>query len=97
MVSAGSAVPVKFSLSGNKGISILATGYPTSQSMACSGSALDDIEEMVMAGSSSFSYDATTDTYTYIWKTGRAWKNSCRQQIVKLNDGPMRTANFQFR
>ena len=50
-----------------------------------------------MAGSSSLSYDATTDTYIYVWKTDRAWRNTCRQLVVKLSDGTTRTANFRFR
>ncbi|MGH9839717.1 MAG: PxKF domain-containing protein [Blastocatellia bacterium] len=48
-------------------------------------------------GASSLTYDPTTDQYTYIWKTNAAWKNTCRQLIVKLNDDTTHSANFQFR
>jgi len=78
-------------------VTIFAPGYPTSQPMACAGGTSDDIEQTVTAGASSLSYDAPTDTDTYIWKTDKAWKNTCRQLIVKLNDGTTRTANFQFK
>jgi hypothetical protein len=95
---AGSAIPVKFSLSGNKGLNIFAAGYPVSQQMICnSSSPTGDIEQTVTAGASSLSYDAATDTYTYIWKTDRAWKGTCRKLIVKLNDGSEHVANFQFK
>ncbi len=97
VVSAGSAVPVRFSLNGNKGLAIMAAGYPASQAMACNGGVQEVIEETVTAGASSLSYDATTDTYTYVWKTDRAWRGTCRQLSVKLNDGTTHTANFQFR
>jgi hypothetical protein len=98
MVNAGQAIPVKFSLSGNKGLAIFAAGYPASQQIACgSGSPTDDIEETVTAGGSSLSYNATSDQYSYVWKTDKAWKGTCRQLIVKFNDGSTRTANFQFK
>jgi len=42
-------------------------------------------------------YDPTTDQCAYIRKTNSAWKNTCRKLIVKLNDGSMHIANFQFR
>jgi hypothetical protein len=96
-VKAGQAVPVKFSLGGNQGLSIFAAGYPKSQPMAClSGSALDEVETTVSAGGSTLSYDTATDTYTYVWKTDKAWKG-CRQLIVQLTDGTFHTANFEFR
>jgi hypothetical protein len=51
----------------------------------------------VTAGSSSLSYDATTDHYTYVWKTKKEWANTCRQLVVTLNDGSTpHLANFEF-
>jgi hypothetical protein len=35
VVKAGAAVPVKFSLDGNHGLGIFASGYPASQPMSC--------------------------------------------------------------
>jgi Tol biopolymer transport system component len=98
VVNAGSAIPVKFSLSGDKGLSIFAAGYPASQQIACIGGIpVDDIEETMTAGNSSLSYDPTTDRYNYVWKTERGWRGTCRQLVVKLNDGSTHVANFQFR
>ena len=95
---AGSAVPVKFSLAGNQGLGIFATGYPKSQSISCSSTAPSDaVEETVTAGNSSLSYDVANDRYTYVWKTTKSWKGSCRQLIVKLNDGSEHKANFIFK
>ncbi len=48
------------------------------------------------AGSSSLSYDATTDQYTYVWKTNKAWARSCRQLILRLSDGTDHIASFSF-
>jgi len=31
-----------------------------------------------------------------VWKTEKGWANSCRQLVVKLNDGTIKRANFKF-
>ena len=96
-VKAGSAIPVKFSLGGNQGLNLFKGGSPASASYTCSGTApTDAIEQTVTASTSSLSYDATTDQYTYVWKTDKAWAGSCRALVVKLADNTIRTANFQF-
>jgi len=98
LAKAGSAIPVKFSLSGNQGLSIFATAYPKWQKINCDTSVpLDIIEETVTAGSSSLSYDPIADQYVYVWKTDRAWAGTCRQLIVRLNDGADHVANFKFK
>jgi hypothetical protein len=94
-VKAGSAVPVKFSLGGNQGLEIFATGYPASVATTCGSTATDAIEETVTAGGSSLSYDATSGQYTYVWKTEKSW-TGCRQLQVKLRDGSSRWAAFSF-
>jgi predicted extracellular nuclease len=97
IAKAGSAIPVKFSLSGNQGLNIFAAGYPTSRKVTCDASAPPDaIEQTVNAGSSSLSYDATTDTYNYVWKTDKTWAGSCRQLTLVLVDGTMFEADFSF-
>jgi hypothetical protein len=58
---------------------------------------LDAIESTVTAGGSSLTYDALTDTYTYVWKTEKAWANTCRQFILGLSDGSSHRAVFQFK
>jgi hypothetical protein len=95
---AGEAVPVKFSLGGNKGLDIFANGYPASRTVSCNAdAATDEIEQTVQAGSSALRYDAGTGTYTYIWKTGQAWAGQCRRLILRLADGIEHTALFRFR
>ena len=97
-VKAGQAIPVKFSLGGNQGLSILAAGSPSSQQIACDTSApVADIEQTVSAGNSSLSYDSASGVYTYVWKTNKAWSNTCRQLVVTLSDGTQRLANFKFK
>jgi hypothetical protein len=97
-LKAGAAVPVKFSLGGDRGLDIFAPGYPKSQVIACDSAAdVDGIEQTLSAGGSTLSYDATTGMYTYVWKTDKAWAGSCRQLVLGLADGSVQRANFQFR
>lgn len=96
---AGQAVPVKFSLGGDEGLDIFAAGFPLSEPLACPGAPDGDSTEepTFTAGQSVLSYDTETDTYTYVWKTSRDWAGSCRQLVVKLADGSVHRADFQFR
>jgi hypothetical protein len=98
VVKAGSAFPVLFSLSGNQGLDIFASGYPKSQMIACDASApADGIESTLTAGGSSLSYDPSTGRYTYVWKTDKSWSGTCRVLIVKTKDGVTHRADFKFK
>ncbi|MFH1182553.1 MAG: PxKF domain-containing protein [Candidatus Woesearchaeota archaeon] len=93
--TAGSPIPVKFSLNGNMGLSIFAAGYPTSQKINCHNSSLaNPIEPNGVTGH--LVYDSVANQYTYVWKTNKSWSHSCRQLILKLNDGTIHYANFIF-
>ncbi len=96
-VKAGAAVPVKFGLGGDQGLDVFASGYPKSQGIPCdlTGS-VDGVEETMTAGASSLSYDAATDRYVYVWKTSKSWAGTCRQLVLKLDDGSFHRANFMF-
>ena len=97
-LKAGGAVPVKFSLGGNRGLGIFAAGYPKSQVITCDSTAnVDGIETTVNAGGSSLSYDALADTYSYIWKTDKAWAGTCRQLVLAFSDGSVQRANFKLK
>jgi sugar lactone lactonase YvrE len=98
IVQAGRGIPVKFSLSGNKGLGIFAAGSPSSGPIPCNSSdPATLLEETVNAGGSSLSYDAAADQYIYVWKTQTAWAGTCRQLVVQLNDGSIHRANFKFK
>ena len=98
VTNAGRAIPVKFSLGGDQGLAIFAPGYPASQRIDCDTSLpQDQIEQTVTAGRSSLSYDPVADQYTYVWKTDKRWAGTCRQLVVRFQDGTERTASFKFR
>jgi hypothetical protein len=94
----GNSIPVKFSLNGDQGLDIFLSGYPLSIPIACEKDApIGVIEQTATAGGSTLAYDATTDTYTYVWKTSRSWAGTCRELVVILKDGSIHTAHFQFK
>jgi len=37
-----------------------------------------------------------TGIYTYNWKTQKSWVNTCRRLVVKLVDGTVHYADFNF-
>ncbi len=94
----GSAIPVKFSLGGDRGQDIFAAGSPTVLSVSCDGlGPSDQIEETVTAGNSRLTYDATDDVYTYVWRTDRNWRETCRKLVLDFRDGSRSVATFDFR
>jgi hypothetical protein len=98
VASAGSAIPVKFSLGGNQGLAIFAPGYPASSPIQCDANEPGTtIEETVNAGNSGVSYDATTGQYSYVWKTQRSWNRTCRLLVVRFADNSQYLAKFRFR
>lgn len=98
IATAGSSIPLKFSLGGNQGLNIFAPGYPASVNVACDANdPTGAIDETVNAGGSSLSYDPATDRYTYVWKTSKSWKGTCRLLRVRFDDGSEHFAKFRFR
>ncbi len=98
VVKAGSAVPLKFSLSGDKGLDVIEAGYPASGSLDCK--LLDPDADLVATqatGKSGLAYDPGSDQYTYVWNTDQAWAGTCRYLSLRLVDGTERRAAFQFK
>jgi CSLREA domain-containing protein len=93
----GKGVPVQFTFGGFRGLDIFAPGSPNSVRISCPLSAgTGDVLLTDTPGNSGLSYDATTDTYTYVWKTDKAWAGTCRRLVVSFGDGSVRTADFVF-
>jgi YVTN family beta-propeller protein len=94
--TAGQGIPVKFSLGGDRGLNILAAGSPSSQQATCGSGTVDPIETTTTSNSG-LTYNSVSGQYTYVWKTDKAWKGTCRTFHLKLTDGTNHTANFQFK
>ena len=96
-VKAGQAVPIKFSLGGDRGLGILTPPAPTSSPMGCTSGPAGLAVPPYPAASSGLQYDTASDTYTWVWKTDAAWKDTCRTLIVALDDGTTHEALFAFK
>jgi len=94
-VRAGTVVPVKFSLDGYQGLSILAAGSPASTPLACDAGASPTPRGDPDGRRPRLTYDAATDTYIYAWKTSTRW-TGCRSFVLTLADGTAHHADFRF-
>ena len=98
LVKAGTSVPIKFGLGGNRGLDIFAAGSPSSLRVSCNSSQPETALEQIDApGASGLSYDTATERYHYVWKTNKSWAGTCRQLVVTLVDGTSHQANFRFK
>ena len=88
IAKAGSAIPVKFGLGGDKGLAILKERIPEGDEDRVRRLGTEDvIETTVTAGSSSLTYDALAGQYVYVWKTAKATATSCYRFDLGLVDG----------
>lgn len=94
-VTAGRAIPVRFTVEGYRGSAILQVGSPTSSVASCSVAApesiMEETEELGASGLRSLG-----SRYTYVWKTSPSWAGSCRKLVLKLADGSTHEALFRF-
>jgi hypothetical protein len=86
-VKAGEAIPLKFSLHGNRGSDVLSANATTWA--PCGSSA-----GTTAAGS--LSYNASLDRYTFLATTDKAWAGTCADLTLVLRDGTARQARFTF-
>ena len=97
LVKAGKAVPVRFSLGGDHGLDVFESGYPEARATSCDpGAVRHQVGETVNTKTSALTYDQATGQYTYLWKTERPWVGSCRELVLRLDDGQERVVRFQL-
>ena len=87
---AGSSFPIKFLLGGDRGLDVLASGYPMSKLCGAADSTL-------ASTSSSEPFSFADGQYTYAWKTDKDWDDQCRELVVKLDDNTEHRITLQFR
>lgn len=98
LAKAGAGVAINFSLAGNRGLNVLAYGSPNSAPSSCSTHAQrGPAVPTQSAGNVGLQYDPTTEQYTYVWKTDRSWRGTCRTLFLQLSDATTYRVAFQFR
>jgi hypothetical protein len=90
--SAGSTIPIKFTLVGYSGSQVLYAGSPTSVQVQCGA---PDIA-MGTTGSTVGTLQSVSNSFTYMWKTNSGWSGTCRRFILTLVDGSTHQALFRF-
>lgn len=95
---AGSAIPVKFSLDGDQGLSVLKAGFPKATTTACPGGTTptDTVEQYADPANSGLNFDADAGQYIYVWKTSKNWAGGCYKFELGLKDGTSRTFLVNF-
>jgi len=87
-MKAGTGVPLKFSLHGDQGVEIFASGSPGWTPCG----ALDG----PTPADGSLSYNASADRYTYLAASSKSWAGTCRDLVMTLRDGTTHRARFSF-
>jgi hypothetical protein len=91
---AGDTIPMSFSLNGNQGLSVIASGQPVSYPVNCTSGAVTGAATTTLGF---LIYVPSTTLYIYQWSTLAAWKKTCRKFSMTLVDGTTHTALFNFR
>jgi hypothetical protein len=81
---------------GNLGTSIMWQGYPNfAIGDVPPANTVDGLEEYAVS-TPGLHYDAVAKQYVYVWATSKAWAGKSGTLRVKLSDGSMHTALFNF-
>jgi hypothetical protein len=96
-VRAGAAVPVRFTVDGYRGTTVLKYGSPTSSPMSCQAVRSENIvDETEPANRAGLHLDGARSKFKYIWKTSPSWAGTCRKLVLTLVDGSSYEALFRF-
>ena len=95
---AGVPVPIRFELGGNQGLDVVEDGWPQVAVVNC------DFTEEPDSGVPArhprwfmeLVYRKRKQRYLFLWKTDKSWAGSCRQFMLKLKDGTVARADFEF-
>jgi hypothetical protein len=93
-IKAGRAIPITFGLGGDRGLGVVASGWP--KSVSVSTSPIEAIDPTVSPGAATLSHDPVSGRYQYVWKTPKTWAGTCRQFTLRLADGTDHHLLFRF-
>lgn len=94
-VTAGSNVPIRFTLNGYKGNPY--SSPPVSQQISCSTLAPIGAASVINRFMPDPYYSPYFDFYQTTWQTQGAWKFTCRRLTLSLTDGTTKSLNFYFK
>jgi hypothetical protein len=96
-VSAGTVVPIRFSLGGFRGFAnvVLAPGSPRVLTIDCTTKLPTGASESAESVNG-LEFDTHADQYEYDWKTKKTWVG-CRRFELRLVDGTAHVADFKLK
>lgn len=94
--NADQTIPIAFSLGGERGLGVMAAGYPRSVRIACSSAGAVGGANATTAGIGPLRYDVSSDRYMVLWQSRKAWAGTCRELQVRLTDGTLHRARVRF-
>ena len=96
--SAGKVLALAFSLTGDRGLAVIAAGYPQSAAVPCDAFGEQTAGEATGTSPPGLTFAPSGDgRYSYPWKTSTAWRGTCRQLVLKLVDDTYHRINVRFR
>ncbi len=95
---AGLPVPIRFELDGDHGLDVVEEGWPRVAQIEC-GSGEEPADGEPARHPRWFkelAFRTRKERYLFMWRTQRDWAGTCRQFMLKLDDGTVRRADFEF-
>jgi Bacterial pre-peptidase C-terminal domain len=95
---AGLPVPIRFELGGYHGRDVIEEGWPQVAKIEC-GSGDEPASGKPARHPRWFRelvYRKHRARYVFLWRTKRHWAGGCRQFLLRLSDGTLRRADFEF-
>ena len=96
VIKAGTTVPVRFSLGGDRGMTIFESSYPRTRQGSCRPGGTNTVKESLPKTAPTLTYDATSGRYTYALATEKSWAGTCRDLLLRLVDGTERAYALKF-
>jgi hypothetical protein len=95
---AGVPVPIRFELGGDHGLGVIEDGWPQVARVECGSGAEPASGEPAQHPRwfRELVFRKRKARYVFVWRTERAWAGGCRQFMLKLSDGTVERADFDF-
>jgi DNA-binding beta-propeller fold protein YncE len=98
VVHAGDAIPIVFSLGGDRGLDVLAPGSPSSVQTDCEHPGAPTGGEPAWSQSDrGLIFHSWTGHYVFQWQTRKSWAGTCRTFVLGLRDGDVARLTVSFR
>jgi len=94
-LSVNDSVALKFSLFGNRGLGILASGSPQVSPIACPSGPSNTARDIDTRRRGLY-YNSLTSIYSYVWQPTKTMQGTCQQFTMTLNDGTQHQLLFRI-